>query len=217
MHLLLTSKLFSGLNAEEIKLFLNNSSYSFEELKAKQQIKIDMNKSIFVIDGAITNYENTLYGNKRFINTFTPNGNVLMPISKSKSYPSVITEAKTNSIILLLDTSSFTQVNPSILIIQSKIQQNIIKIFYLMTEDILERSIIVSEASAKNKIMKYLLYLKAMQKQNPVRILLSRSDLASHLSIDTSTLMRELKALSQEGIIEYDRNYIKITGNFIGE
>jgi DNA-binding MarR family transcriptional regulator len=67
------------------------------------------------------------------------------------------------------------------------------------------------ESYARDKIIRYIKQLYQKQNKNVLSLTLTRSELADHLLMDTSTLMRELKQMKKEGIIDYNRNKITIT------
>ena len=119
--------------------------------------------------------------------------------------------AKKPSLILLLGNDSFSSVNPSLLYLQNKFQKNIIDYFFAITKYIMARTLCNTETYARDKIIRYIKQLYQKQNKNVLSLTLTRSELADHLLMDTSTLMRELKQMKKEGIIEYKRNKITIT------
>ncbi len=75
---------------------------------------------------------------------------------------------------------------------------------------VIDRTICNSEPNSRNRIIMYLKSLYMLEKGDRITVPLTRKDLADHLRMDTSTLMRELKALKNMGLIEYDRKNIFI-------
>lgn len=103
---------------------------------------------------------------KTFINHFEPDGK---RIDSHKAwdtpYPTVSVEARKKSVVLSLETNSFLITDPSIIFLQNRIQQNIISIFYRMTENVMQRIIANAESLSKNKIIKYLQTIKKQSKK----------------------------------------------------
>lgn len=204
------SSLFKGITDNEIELFLNHNDYELYKLNANEEIFAKFDYSIFVISGTLAIYAYNKNGNRIFINIFTADGNSLVPVGDTKHDLTVSVYAKKASIVMLLRTSSFTSVHPTLTDVQNKIQQNIIRILYNMNVADIDRSLHNSEPTARNKICKYLKILSTEQNNTTVCISLTRNDLANYLQMDTSTLMRELKGLKRDGIIDYDRKSVVI-------
>lgn len=200
---LFQSNLFEGLTAFEIEEFLNSCEYKITELKVGEVLENDIDKSIFVLAGSLGTYYNTDEGEKYFINYFEPEGNNLIVVSFHRPYrfDHISVEARKQSVVLQLETNSFIKTNPSVLLLQNIIQQNIIKIFYDMTESVVNRTTINTESYATMRLNQYLLTLKEENKSNNVKIPFTRSELADYLNIDVTTLNREIKKMQKNGKI----------------
>lgn len=71
---------------------------------------------------------------------------------------------------------------------------------------------ILSQRSIREKLLTYFKYMTADSSKNQVTLPLSLSDLADYLSTDRSAMMREIKRMNNEGVIESASNVIKLTG-----
>lgn len=131
------SQLFRGFTDDEIEKFLYNTKFKIFELNRGAILNVELDKSIFVLYGSIASYETNIDGVKTFINHFEPDGNELIAISLDTPYPTVSVEARKKSVVLSLETNSFLITDPSIIFLQNRVQQNIISIFYRMTENVM--------------------------------------------------------------------------------
>ena len=204
------SPLFKSFTIEDIELFLENIPYEIVEVNTFDEFSVDVDKSVFVLSGALVIYEFNKTGKKTFINYYSDKGNIFIPVGKSVGYPSVSVIAKRKSLLLLIDTDKLASTNMSLMILRNKFQQNVMDIFYKMSANDLSRSICNTETQARNKIIKLITRLYNEQKTNKLVVGLTRDELADYLQMDTSTLMRELKKLKSEGSIEYNRKNIVI-------
>lgn len=211
MVFLMKSPIFCDFTFEEIDEFLKNNDYKIVKLNAKESLDVELGKSVFLISGAVATYETNENGKKTLIHLFLPEKEPMIPIDDSIGYPSVSIIAKKPSLILMLSNNSFFSVNPSLLYLQNKFQKNIIDYFFSITRAIMARTLCNNEACARDKIIKYMKLLYQEQNKKELSLKMTRSDLASYLHMDTSTLMRELKQMKKEGIINYDKNKIIIT------
>lgn len=209
---LLSSNLFNGLSAFEIETFLNEANFDILEFECDEKVPIDVEKSIFILSGSLGTYNNRPDGTSGFINKFEPEGNNLIAVSMLRPYPfedlSII--ARKKSVVLMLETKSFTEIKPHMLPIQNVIQSNIIKIFYYMTGDVAERTYINTETYASARLRKYLSILAKKQNSYDIKIPLIRSELADYLNINLSTLNKELNKFSQRGYISVKGRNIEI-------
>ena len=204
------SPLFKSFTIEDIELFLENIPYEIVGVNTFDEFSVDVDKSVFVLSGALVIYEFNKAGKKTFINYYSDKGNIFIPVGKSVGYPSVSVIAKRKSLLLLIDTDKLASTNMSLMILRNKFQQNVMDIFYKMSANDLSRSICNTETQARNKIIKLITRLYNEQKTNKLIVGLTRDELADYLQMDTSTLMRELKKLKNEGSIEYNRKNIVI-------
>jgi CRP-like cAMP-binding protein len=207
-----SSKLFSGLEDEEIEEFLKNSDYEIRKLNINEVLNPKF-RTVIVLSGAVATFESNESGNKTMINLYYPSSDALIAVSHRIAYPSLIIQAKKSSLVLLLNFDSFTTLktlNTTMLIVQNKVQQNIIKMLYEVSENLLDRAVVNNKTNARDKIMKFLEQSCKHSGTRSVNIPYTRNELADHLQIDTSTLMKELRMLQNDGIIEYNRKNISL-------
>ena len=72
------------------------------------------------------------------------------------------------------------------------------------------RIYVLSRNSIRKKIMTYLNSIAAEKQTKTVILPMSYTTLAEYLSVDRSAMMRELKNLADEGIIERDGKKLRI-------
>lgn len=207
------SALFTGMTENEIYRILGCTEYELVSYEKNEIVSIHSGKTIFVIGGELYSAENNKDGTKCLINLFTPKINIMIPLSTVQGFTSIDIIARKKSLVLYLPTESFTKVMPSVLILQNVVQQNIIKIYNDITRNNLERGMMTAEKSARKRILKYIELASQKYKTNVIKMQFSRKDLADLMRIDISTLMRELKLLKNEGIIDYDRKTITVINN----
>lgn len=204
------SPLFSGIEDEEIEQFLSLYSYSVYKLSVNEELVTKLGYSVFVLSGIIATYVLNDQGERSLANLFKAEVNPLIPTDIGDPYPTLMAYSKKRSLVLSIETNSYMKLNPCILSIQTRILQNIVSIFYATTKAVIDRTICNSEANSRKRIIMYIKTLYNSDNGNCVTFPLTRKDLADHLRMDTSTLMRELKTLKNQGLIDYDRKSIWI-------
>lgn len=79
-----------------------------------------------------------------------------------------------------------------------------------MTDNIVKRRMANAETVSSKKIVKYLKQMITEQQSNVIKIPFTRQELADHLQMDISTLMRELKKLQDSNALKYKGQEITI-------
>ena len=74
------SPLFKSFTIEDIELFLENIPYEIVEVNTFDEFSVDVDKSVFVLSGALVIYEFNKTGKKTFINYYSDKGNIFINV-----------------------------------------------------------------------------------------------------------------------------------------
>lgn len=208
---LVDTNLFRGLTAEEIEAYLRNGGSELIYLKSRDEFTVSVPKTMFVLRGEIALYFNNENGEKVFLNSFSSTGRQVVPVRTHGRLISLTFTAKTQSILFLVGFNSFVSTDSRDILLQNKVQKNAIEMLYNMLDMDVMRSMCLAETLAHDRVMMFLGFVKArIEMKKNHRINKTWSDLAHYLMIDPSTLMRELKKLKEQGIVDYSRGEIII-------
>lgn len=86
------------------------------------------------------------------------------------------------------------------------VQENLINLIASKTRMLMEKIEIISKKSLRDRILTYLSLLMDKSNKNIVRSPLNRQEMAEFLCVNRSAMIRELKRLKEEGIIDYYSN-----------
>ena len=92
-------------------------------------------------------------------------------------------------------------------------QKFIVNLFMLISQKINyinKRVELLTKKTIREKLLEYFHLLEKEQKSTHIIIPFSRIELAEYLAVDRSAMLRELKKLKEEGIININRNHVKI-------
>ena len=92
----------------------------------------------------------------------------------------------------------------------SQMVSNLLQMIAMHASRQANRIFVLSRGSTKKKIMAYLHFAAEECKSNCFTLPMSYTSMAEYLSVDRSAMMRELKMLSDEGIIEKDGKKLRI-------
>ena len=92
----------------------------------------------------------------------------------------------------------------------SQLVSNLLQMIALRASQQASRIYVLSRNSIRKKIMTYLNSIAAEKQTKTVILPMSYTTLAEYLGVDRSAMMRELKNLADEGIIERDGKKLRI-------
>lgn len=118
--------------------------------------------------------------------------------------------AALDSELIILDLESIFASDKDGCRVRKTVMENIIKLQMSQTNRLDGKIDIYLEKNLRSKIIKYLKSLEKEVSRDTVYLPFNRSELAAYLSCDRSSLSRELSRMQNEGLIEMDRNKIRL-------
>ena len=217
MEQLKQSSLFKGFEENEIENFLNGVEHRFVELKANDKYELKFNKYTIVLSGflifSVTNKKgiiDTIQGLRPNYNAFLSSyiSNTNNRLGTTVFMPSI--SAKYDTLLLELDAKDILANSNEHIMLNYRFHQNAVQ---SLCDTMYQRDIrawCAISSSARETVMRYLLYLYRMQQSEHLVTSITREETASLLLIDTRTLLRELKSIKSDGIIDYKGKKITI-------
>lgn len=197
-------KLFKNtkINIDEIKIYNYPNNYFFA-------LESDISKAIgIVLEGRILVKTYSLSGNNFTLNTIETGdifGDILLFSDEYKTFPgNLITQNETK--IALISNEIFTKFlfNDNIFL------QNFLKIISNKSYALNYKNRLLGQDSVRDKILFYLLRQKRIQKNNVIKLNMTKEELANQLFIQRPSLSRELIKMKNDGLIDYDRYTITL-------
>lgn len=94
-----------------------------------------------------------------------------------------------------------------------KLMLNLIACMANSNQQLLEKNQVLSYRSTRSKLMAYLVQEAGKQRSNTVVLPLNRTQLSDYLSVDRSSMTRELVKMHKEGLIDFHKNMFTIKFN----
>lgn len=91
-----------------------------------------------------------------------------------------------------------------------RLVENMVRIIAAKNRDLMRKVEIVSKKTLRDKILTYLSVQAQNRNSRYFQIPLSRGELAEYLCADRTALSRELAAMRDDGLIDFDKNVFKI-------
>lgn len=203
--------LFSGLDEEEIYLFILHSKPKYIHLSRGESVQFDEkfdHMMCVVYRGEINVYSIEYEGYKTLLKNLS-SGNSSCQMYAMFDYINELVEftASEDSDIILIDPQSIFIGEKNLALIQQKILVNVLasqRQYFLALSDHLS---IVSQRSIRDKILKFLLLQSGKQNKTDFEISFSRDELANYLAVDRASLSRMLSNMKKEGILDFRKNH----------
>ncbi len=201
--------LFKDFTANEITKFLNNTK-NYQKKYQKNEVIINEGDNItffnIVLQGNILIYLNDSNGNYFLKQNLITSNDFLHTFALTTKPSTCIVTALTDSTILYISASSIMNNNNELSV---KFKNNLITTLAQKLYDSNERLSLLSAKTIREKII---IYLKRFDYENEkgFKIPLNRYQMAEYFSIPRTSLSRELIALKNEMILDYNKNHFKI-------
>lgn len=201
--------LFENINSktkEKILKSLEANTYAFKkDTTILSTIKTE-NIIGILISGYIQIIKTDYNGNITIIEKLEENsifGTMFSNIANNEYQ--IITKEDTKIIIIDYDRilTQTTTLNPQFI-------QNLLKIISIKISEKNERIELLTEKTIRNKLLKYFQILAKKTGSKNIYLPFTYTELANYLSVDRSALMRELKNLKDDNIINYNNKNIKL-------
>lgn len=213
--LIKATDLFKDIPYEELLTRFTFDSYSISNYKKSSIIHFEGEKCLFldiILEGHVIIQRIDEKGNALTIVDFhsgdSIGGNLLF--SKYPYYPMTIM-AKTASKILHVKKSlvlELCQLNSTFLI---EYLSSISDKTAILTNKIK----VISLKSIRDSIIDFLKYESFLQNTNNIKLNITKKELAERLGVQRTSLSRELKKMKNDGLVDFNANYISIIDDTI--
>ena len=112
--------------------------------------------------------------------------------------------------ILFIDYEHIVKRCPNACAHHSVVVQNLVKLMSEKTQALSEHLEILSRRSIREKLLAYFIMLATKNKNFYFTLPFSQTRLADYICVDRSAMLRELKKMSVEGIIDIDKRNVKL-------
>lgn len=215
---LLIMPLFEGINKDDMHSMLNCLSAYVKEYKKEQYIfyhEDEVDSIGLILKGKVQMVREDLWGNKTLLismktgelfgETFACNVNQNATVSF---------QASSDAVIIFIPFSRVMHSCSMACKFHHRLIENMVSIIATKNVSLMNKVDIISKKTLKEKICTYLLQEAGKQNSPYFEIPLGRIQLAEYLCADRSALTRELNAMKDEGLIDFDRNSFHILKSF---
>jgi CRP-like cAMP-binding protein len=168
------------------------------------------NQLCLMLNGEADLIRYDLNGNRTIVEHFSDNaifGEIFYVVNTNNE---LFVEAKKNSTVLFFIYDDLEQkCNPDC-VFHQKLLDNLSSLYLNKVIELNTRIELLSKRTIREKLLGYFNVISSKNMGRTFQIPFSLTDLADYLSIDRSAMMRELKLLKDDGLIEKSGNRIKL-------
>lgn len=118
--------------------------------------------------------------------------------------------ADEDSDVLYIDYEHIIKRCPNACLHHSVVVSNLLKLMSEKAQALSEHLEVLSRRSTREKLLAYFSLLAAKNKSPYFTLPFSQTSLADYICVDRSAMMRELRRMSDEGLLEIDRRNVKL-------
>ncbi len=202
--------IFQGIGQEDLNALLHclgsySRSYEKGEFIILDQEEVP-NVGV-VLQGTVHMCKEDIWGNQTllaYLNRGELFGETFALQKSTRSYVSFL--AATDCQVLFLSSRNILHPCQNTCVFHHQLTQNLFDLLGKKNVQLMEKIEVTSKNSLREKILTYLSLEAQKQGSKYITLPLSRTEMASFLSINRSALTRELSSLRAEGRLDYDRN-----------
>lgn len=160
-----------------------------------------MKKIGLIVDGSAVLYCSDVDGNQYFMDELKTDdvfGEPFLLPDESQHYY-VCAKAKTK--VLFIDYEHVIKRCENACKFHSQMISNLLQMIAIRASEQANRIYVLSRNSTRKKLLAYLNFMAGIEKEKAVTLSMSYTMLAEYLSVDRSAMMREIKNLTDEGVI----------------
>ncbi len=206
--------LFAGISLEN----LNNLLYctrSFEEQYRKDDVIFLEAEEIsylgIILSGSVLMMKDDIYGNQTMLSYMTTGelfGETFAVRKERECRVTFIAGSPTR--VLFLAVNNLIHTCPNGCAFHNVLTTNFFNLLGRKNEMLLEKIVIQSKTTIREKILAYLSLLAEQQDSRYVTLPITKTAMAGFLSVNRSAMMRELSNMKKEGIIDYQKDTFRI-------
>ena len=206
--------LFEGITPEERKSMLGCIGYHMATFRKGDIIAFEQenirNVGI-VLSGAVDMVKEDVWGNKVLVARMGKDEIFGESFAWGKNKQSAVTfVVSENAKVLVIPLDRVMHSCTNTCVCHRQLVENMVHIIADKNRDLIRKIEVISKRTIREKLLSYLSSQAQAQNARYFEIPLGRTELAEYLCVDRSALTRELVKMREDGLIDYDKNCVRI-------
>ena len=207
-------RLFHGIEQDNLPVMLGCLGYRMETYKKGEFISMEgehLENIGLVVKGSVDMIKEDFWGNKTILMRMRQ-GSVFGEtfICGSASLATVSFCAASDTEVLFLPFKRVMHTCTNACAFHHRLVENMVQLIADKNLELMRKVEVVTKKTWREKILAYLSQQAQLEGGSYFEIPLGRIELAEYVCADRSALTRELNAMKEEGLLDYDRNMFRL-------
>ena len=207
-------RLFHGIEQDNLPVMLGCLGYRMETYKKGEFISMEgehLENIGLVVKGSVDMIKEDFWGNKTILMRMRQ-GSVFGEtfICGSASLATVSFCAASDTEVLFLPFKRVMHTCSNACAFHHRLVENMVQLIADKNLELMRKVEVVTKKTLREKILAYLSQQAQLEGGSYFEIPLGRIELAEYVCADRSALTRELNAMKEEGLLDYDRNMCRL-------
>lgn len=204
-----TTSLFDGVSPEEYAAMMTCFKASVKTYAKGEEVPMPKGRVGVVQRGRITLLKTDVNGIRTILEQLKEGGVFGDSIGFAWAEANFYLLAEENCDVLYIDYEHIIKRCPNACTHHSTVVSNLVRLMSEKTQALSEHLEILSRRTIREKLLAYFSLLAAKNKSAYFTLPFSQTSLADYVCVDRSAMVRELKRMSDEGLIEIERRHVK--------
>ena len=205
------TSLFDGVSKEEYAAMMVCFKTTVKTYRKGEEVPMPTVRVGLVQRGRLSLLKTDLDGARTIFEQLKPGGVFGEMLGYAWADASFFLVADEDSDVLYIDYEHIVKRCPNACTHHSVVVSNLLKLMSEKTQALSELLEVLSRRTTREKLLAYFSLLSAKNKSAYFTLPFSQTSLADYICVDRSAMMRELRRMSDEGLLEFDRRNVKLT------
>ncbi len=205
------TSLFDGVSKEEYAAMMVCFKTTVKTYRKGEEVPMPTVRVGLVQRGRLSLLKTDLDGARTIFEQLKPGGVFGEMLGYAWADASFFLVADEDSDVLYIDYEHIVKRCPNACTHHSVVVSNLLKLMSEKTQALSEHLEVLSRRTTREKLLAYFSLLSAKNKSAYFTLPFSQTSLADYICVDRSAMMRELRRMSDEGLLEFDRRNVKLT------
>ena len=205
-----TTSLFDGVSPEEYAAMMVCFKTVVRTYMKGEEIPMPSGRVGIVQRGQINLLKTDINGVRTIFEQLKPGGVFGDVLGFSWADASLFLVAEEESDVLYIDYEHIIKRCPNACTHHSVVVSNLVRLMSEKTQALSEHLEILSRRTTREKLTAYFSMLAAKNRSSYFTLPFSQTSLADYICVDRSAMVRELRRMSDDGLIEMERRNVKL-------
>ncbi len=206
----ISTSLFDGVSPQEYAALMTCFKAASKPYRKGEEVPMPQGRVGVVQRGCVSLVRTDINGTRTIFEQLKAGGVFGDALGFSRADASFFLLADEESAVLYIDYAHIVKRCPNACAYHSTVVTNLVRLMSEKTQALSEHLEILSRRTTREKLLTYFTLLATKTKSLYFTLPFSQTSLADYICVDRSAMARELRRMSEEGLIEIERRNVKL-------